>query len=36
MRERVAELGGTWEITSPEGGGTSIRVSLPIINKEAA
>ena len=30
MRHRVASFGGTWRITTPDGGGTLIEVSLPL------
>ena len=30
MRERAAELGGTTEVTCPEGGGTVVRARLPM------
>jgi signal transduction histidine kinase len=30
MRHRVAGFGGTWRITTPDGGGTLIEVSLPL------
>jgi len=30
MRERAAELGGTCEVSSPDGGGTTVRARLPI------
>ncbi len=36
MQERAVELGGTWEISSVGGGGTRIRVSLPVGNEGAA
>ena len=30
MRERAEELGGSCTITSPDGGGTHVRVRLPL------
>jgi signal transduction histidine kinase len=30
MRHRVASFGGTWRISTPDGGGTLIEVSLPL------
>mgnify|MGYP001348961366 CR=1 FL=1 len=30
MRHRVTSLGGTWRMNSPEGGGTSVLVQLPL------
>jgi signal transduction histidine kinase len=30
LTDRVAALGGTMTITSPPGGGTSLRVDLPL------
>lgn len=31
MRERTAELGGTWTIISPPGGGTQVVALLPLV-----
>jgi signal transduction histidine kinase len=28
--DRVAAVGGTFEVTSPPGGGTSLRVAIPV------
>jgi signal transduction histidine kinase len=33
MRERAAELGGTFEIQSSPGNGTSLKVSIPLESK---
>jgi two-component system, NarL family, sensor histidine kinase UhpB len=30
MRHRATSFGGTWRVSSPEGGGTLIEVSLPL------
>ncbi len=34
MRERASELGGTWSIESPSGGGTTVSARLPFSHKE--
>jgi signal transduction histidine kinase len=36
MRERAEELGGSWEIDSTPGGGTTIRVRLPLADSAVA
>lgn len=36
MRERCADLGGTFEVTSSPGKGTSVRVTMPPWTEEAA
>lgn len=35
MRERAMEVGGTWRIASAAGGGTTVRVCLPLAGKAA-
>lgn len=32
MRERTEELGGTFQLLSPESGGTVVRATLPVVN----
>jgi signal transduction histidine kinase len=36
MRERVAELGGTFTAESPSGGGTRVLAHLPLVDSEAS
>ena len=35
VRDRVLESGGTLEITSPSGGGTTVRARLPVDRSSA-
>ena len=36
IRERICHLGGSFELNSPQGGGTCVSVSLPVIVKQTA